>query len=169
MRIILFLFMISSCFKLCGQTVFSFAHLIDGYWGDWKKAYNVNYDQTYTPHYLLMGDYTELIVYKRGDHPSNYIFKLKLEDSDAINSENKKLKKVLKKHFKEGIQLKGSIEYYIKTYTSISKSFPYGLVGTTDEGSKITEKVTVKIFRNKRGTVFNIFQNNSDKGIAIAF
>ena len=89
----------------------------DGYWGQWK-SHTTRY--TYIPpsyEYDIYGNYSGFIIYKKGAHPSEYIFKFQ------ANSYSTPDKKTIKYHMKNNLwyEYSGTVEYYVtENYPTIA-------------------------------------------------
>lgn len=73
----------------------------NGFWGEWKSAY---------PPMLANGRYDNLVLYPKGNHPSDYCVQLKIEGfNDNISKKEKKRR--IKSN--ESYQYNGTIELYL--------------------------------------------------------
>ncbi len=83
----------------------------DGYWGEWKDQWLPSLFSS-TPekmYYDLYGNESGFIIYNKGDHPSDYIFKFQ------INNYVPPSKQQIKEHYKrkEWFTYTGTVEYYV--------------------------------------------------------
>ena len=145
----------------------------DGYWGEWK-SHTTRYN--YFPptfEYSLYGGYSGFIIYKKGAHPSEYIFKFE------ANSYQIPDKKTIKEHYKNNVwyEYSGTVEYYVtESYPTIAAvlrtyGFPYFNCNSGYDGNpcvKRTANATIKIqpYR-KHPECYNI--NFDDVAVAISF
>lgn len=78
---------------------------IKGYWGDWRSAYLPM---------LANGNYGNIVLYPKGNHPSDYCVHLKIDGfNDNINKKEKKRR--IKTN--ESYQYNGMIEIYLADTT----------------------------------------------------
>ncbi len=137
----------------------------DGYWGEWKRhtyrhpinSLPVEYE------YSLYGNYSGFIIYKKGAHPSEFIFKF---NTDSYSTPNNKQKKY---HLKNNLWFvySGTVEYYVTekypTIAAVLKAFefPYFNCNSGSSGSpcvKRTAKAWIKIEPyKKRPKCYNIY------------
>lgn len=84
---------------------------IKGYWGEWK---------TPLPSLLANGKYDDLVLYTKGDHPSDFCVHLKIEGfRNQIDKKEKKRR--IKKE--ESYQYNGTIEFYLSETTPTALSW----------------------------------------------
>lgn len=99
----------------------------NGYWGQWK-SHTTRYS-SFPPsfEYGMRGNYFGFIIYKRGNHPSEYFFKFQI---DSYIEPDKKTKKEMLKNNKWYV-FSGTVEYYVtESYSTIESilkeyGFPY--------------------------------------------
>lgn len=143
----------------------------DGYWGEWK-SHTTRY--TYIPpsyEYDIYGNYSGFIIYKKGAHPSEYIFKFQ------ANSYSTPDKKTIKYHMKNNLwyEYSGTVEYYVtESYPTIAAvlkafEFPYFNCNSGSSGNpcvKRTANATIKIAPYKKTPkCYNIYFDNVAVGI----
>lgn len=99
----------------------------DGYWGQWK-SHTTTYTYSSLPpsyDYELYGDYSGFIIYSKGSHPSEYIFKF---NAYGFSIPDKKTLKSNYKNKKE-YEYSGTVEYYVTerypTINAILRAFEF--------------------------------------------
>ena len=140
----------------------------DGYWGKWvyhshpfTRPYpGISYD------YGLYGNYSGFIIYRRTDHPSEYIFKF---EANSYSTPDKKTKKF---HLKHNLwyEYSGTVEYYVTeeypTIAAVLKAheFPFFNCNSGSSGNpcvKRTSKAVIKIAPYKKWPrIYNIYFDN---------
>lgn len=144
----------------------------NGYWGQWKShTTRYGYGIPNSNEYSLYGNYSGFIIYKKGDHPSKYIFKF---DTYGYRVPDKKERKA---HLKsnEWYEYSGSVEYYVtESYPTINAvlnayEFPYFNCDSGSSGNpcvKRTAQAKIKIAPYKdRPKCYNIYFDNIAVGI----
>lgn len=143
----------------------------DGYWGQWK-SHTTRYE-FFPPHYeyIIYGNYSCFIIYKKGNHPSEYIFKFEIDSYSTPD------KKTIKYHKKNNLwyEYSGTVEYYVTekypTIYAILKAFEFPYFncnsGSYDNPCvKRTARATIKIAPyKKRPQCYNIYFDNIGVGI----
>lgn len=143
----------------------------DGYWGQWK-SHTTRYTYISPSYeYDIYGSYSGFIIYKKGDHPSEYIFKFQTDSYTAPD------KKTINYHMKNELwyEYSGFVEYYVTeqypTITAILRAFefPKFNCNSGSDGNpcvKRTARATIKIAPyKKRPKCYNIYFDNI--GVAI--
>jgi len=100
---------LSTCFCFSQEMKFCFNY--DGYWGDWKSCYLW---------YKIYGSYDGFLIYKNGEHPSDYFFNFEIDNRIAPS------KKEVKEHTKSNTwwEYTGTVEYYVcDVYPTIKDCF----------------------------------------------
>ncbi len=160
-KLVLFASVIS--FSLGIRAQISTNSYYNGYWGQWK-SHTTRY--TYFPPYYkysLNGGYSGFIIYSRGDHPSEYIFKFDIYGYWVPDKKEKK------EHIKnnEWYEYSGFVEYYVTekypTIEAVLKTyqFPYFNSGSGSEGNpcarrKTSAKIQIAPYKN-HPKVYNIW------------
>lgn len=171
MKKILILIIFTS-FALLAKAQISTCSWHDGYWGQWRShTTRYGYGIPNTNEYSLYGNYSGFIIYKKGTHPSEYIFKFQ---ADSYSTPDKK---AIKYHMKNNVwyEYSGTVEYYVTenypTITAILKTFefPYFNCNSGSDGNpcvKRTARATIKIAPyKKRPKCYNIYFDNIGVGI----
>lgn len=143
----------------------------DGYWGGWKQQYIQGYSMR-TDYYQVYGNYYGFIVFRKGDHPSKYVFKFNIDNTIMPT------KKEIKYHYKQKIwyEYSGSVEYFVSESDPTIKGilrqwgFPlYSYDSNSHKGEPIAKRVAkakIKIEPYKdHPRVYNIWFD--DVGIAL--
>lgn len=123
---------LSTC--LCFSQEMKLCFNYDGYWGDWKPCYQW---------YKVYGSYDGFLLYKNGEHPSEYFFSFK------INHRTPPTKKEVKEHNKYNTwwEYSGNVEYYVcDVYPTIKdcfKQFGRPLFKSDLETTEYNEKLSV--------------------------
>lgn len=172
--LLLFVF-ICVIFQGQAQIKFSFAQFINGYWGEWSNSYQYqSYNNTYLVHYYFKGTYTDFIVFKSSNHPSNYIARVAISNEEAVNkilfSTDKTFAQARKKALKENTwyEFDGYIEYYALDGESFIKSFPSTVSSADDKHKRKREAVTIRIHPfKKKPSFYNIFFKESDGNVGL--
>ncbi|OYD44634.1 hypothetical protein CHU00_16085 [Sphingobacterium cellulitidis] len=150
--------------------------MIDGYWGDFSKATSPDYSYSGAPEnndFSLGGNYNDLILYRRGDHPSSYVIKLTVFEAPEIAVfDHKELDKIRKKTYKnnEWFEYKGVLEFYSNDkLISLVNGFPYHIKTKGGDGVMKKEPVTVKVqgFKKYPKNYVIIFNNNKSLGLQL--
>ncbi len=147
--VIVNLFSLSSSAQLCSNAFYN------GYWGEWKKQY----DEYTGSYYKLYGNNSGFIIYHRNSHPSEYVFKFKIDNYTPPSKET------IKYHRKNNIwyEYSGSVEYFINNdYPTIKKALSsyncFPQVENKVENIKKTARATIKIAPYKKHpTLYNIW------------
>jgi len=138
------------------------ATYIDGIWGEWKEQYGV----------MVLED-TGLIIYSKHNHPSNYVFRLRLLDYQGKSNKKDRKRKMKNGQFYE---YHGTVEFFIfyegVNMNEATKSFieqSLGYTASKQEATKqITLPATIKIQPQRKGSdIYNIFFNGF--GMAIGY
>ena len=144
----------------------------DGYWGNWISHTTRYHTLPPTYEYDLSGSESGFIIYKKGDHPSKYIFKFQANNYDVPD------KKTIKLHYKNNIwyEYSGTVEYYVtESYPTIEAilkafEFPHFNCDSGYNGNpcvKRTANATIKIAPyHKYAECYNIYFDNVAVGIA---
>ena len=141
----------------------------DGYWGQWK-SHSSSVDWRYNE-YSLYGNFSGFIIYKKGAHPSEFIFKFETKYFTTPD------KKTIKSHLKNNTwyEYSGTVEYYVTeeypTIAAILKAyeFPHFNCNSGSSGNpcvKRTANATIKIAPyKKQPKCYNIFFDGVAVGI----
>ena len=144
----------------------------DGYWGEWKSHTTRYYRLPPSYKYNLYGNASGFIIYEKGAHPSEYIFKF--QASNYVTPD----KKTKKSHYKNNIwyEYSGIVEYYVTekypTIEAVLKAyeFPYFNCNSGSNGNpcvKRTSQATIKIAPYKKHPeCYNIYFDNVAVGIS---
>lgn len=128
-------------------------------WGQWKESMTLSYSNGYL---IVKIDRGEYVIYKNFDHPSNYVFRVKIN-----NFYIDKNKKSRKEHIKnnEWYEFTGIVEIYTDSETFISQ-FPY--VPTHDKpeikSNMFSARIKVEPYKKSPKTL-NIFFDNVGLGL----
>ena len=115
----------------------------DGYWGEWRSHYK---------EYKIYGNYSGFIVYKNGDHPSEFIFKFNINMFDFLEPPKKIKKQMIE--LNKWYKYPGTVEYYVTesypTITAVLRTFgfPYFNSNSGSTGNpcvKRTADATIQI------------------------
>ena len=145
---------------------------LNGYWGEWKShTTRYGFGIPNTNEYNLYGGYSGFIIYKKGTHPSEYIFKFQ---AYAYSTPDKK---TIKEHRKNNVwyEYPGIVEYYVTedfpTIDGILKvwQFPQFNCNSGSIGNPCVKRVAAAKIKiapyKKRPQVYNIWFD--DVGVAI--
>ena len=144
----------------------------DGYWGEWKDQWLPSLFSS-TPqkmYYNLYGNESGFIVYDKGKHPSDYVFKFQISNYLSPT------KQQIKEHYKrnEWYTYTGTVEYYVvesePTIKEILKKWGFPIYhdwpNRTEPLAKRVANATIKIAPYKKcPTLYNIWFD--DVAIAI--
>ena len=150
----------------------------DGYWGKWENQWLSSLFSS-TPvkmYYDLYGDESGFIVYDKGDHPSQYVFKFQIDNYVQPTKQQKKEK--YNKH--EWYEYSGTVEYFViednPTIKDILKKFGFPLYNkdTQDNNGNFSVKrvadATIKIAPYKKHPeVYNIWFDDVAVGISLVY
>ncbi len=161
-RILILVIVLLSAQLIYGQQYFSYTKAINGIWGEWTGS-----------GLQIKGKFSDLLAYRTGDHPSNFIFRLETSGMEKLFDQSKEAKAIRKKHLKENqwYELSGEITFYgTSDFESFINKFPNiyeGATTSTSNGGKVRVKVSIPPFKDKDGiNILNILYNNS--GLAIS-
>lgn len=162
-KLMLFIIVLCSVQLTFGQRNFTYGKRIDGIWGNWTGSGLV-----------CKGDYKDLFVYRSNDHPSNYIFRLKISGMEKLFSSSKEDKKLRKEHLKENkwYEFEGELYFYgARIYKDFFSSFPNIYLGATSEplnGGRVKVNIKVAPFKDKHGIqTYNINYDGLGLGIQL--
>ena len=148
----------------------------DGYWGKWKdqwlpSLFSSSPEKFY---YDLYGNESGFIVYNKGDHPSDYVFKFQ------INNYVKPSKQQIKDHYKRNdwYEYNGTVEYFVvesaPTIKEILKKWGFPIYhdwSTRNEPiAKRVANATIKIAPYKKHPeLYNIWFDDVAIGIQLVY
>lgn len=147
----------------------------DGYWGGWKEQWipAVFSWETRKDLYELYGNPSGFIVYNKGDHPSNYVFKFQ------INNYIPPTKQQIKEHYKrqEWYEYTGIVEYFViesaPTIKEILKKWGFPLYHQNVTGEPCAKRVAnARIIiapYKKQPEVYNYFFDDVGVGIHLVY
>lgn len=131
-----------------------------GYWGNWYNPYGM----------LLQGSYDEFIIYNGSNHPSSYIFKVKIYGM-SIEADKQAIKRRIKN--KQWYEYRGSVEYYTRNnqigFNSQVEYWPRVSPSSTEYNVQLnTQPAIIKIAPYKKNPrIYNIFFESYGIGIEI--
>lgn len=141
----------------------------DGYWGQWK-SHSSSLGARYND-FSLFGNYSGFIIYKKGAHPSEYIFKFQAYSYVTPD------KQTIKSHLKNNLwyEYSGTVEYYVTenypTIAAILKAFdfPYFNCNSGSPGNPCVKRTANAIIKiapyKKRPQCYNIYFDDIGVGI----
>ena len=93
---------------ICGCGVYknniSYCQYIGGYWGQWKNYYEYNTYGGYGTRWAYWGEKDNFVVYRQGDHPSDFSYRITILSFDES--------KLPKDEWKEYRKNWGSTNYF---------------------------------------------------------
>ncbi len=139
------------------QTGIGYARFYDGYWGEQKILKKQNF--------CMFGNYDSFIIYNSNTHPSNYAFKVTIDNFH-------KPSKSETNNGKGWVEYRGKVEYYvneehptIKDVFKDKNSLFFGPLDCTHPVKRIADAtISIKAFNN-HPKVYNIWFD--DVGFAI--
>lgn len=145
-----------SCYA---QGTFNYCTMRNGIWGEWESSVNP-FDR-----YLINKiNNNEWIIYRYCNHPSDYIFKLKINNFSFDND-----KKSRKEHLKNNqwYEFTGSVEIFTDAET-FAKKFPYVPTYDKPEIRKLTipARIRVEPYKKKIQTINILFD---EIGLGLSF
>lgn len=142
-----------------GQGTFQYCTMKDNIWGEWKESIAYPYFSGYVVNSVGEGDY---VIYNTFDHPSNYIFRVKI-NGFYVDKDKKSRKEHVKNN--KWYEFTGIVEIFTDSDTFVSQ-FPH--VPTKDKpelkSNSLPARIIVEPYK-KHPKVLNIFFDGKGLGL----
>lgn len=139
----------------------SYCQYIGGYWGRWKNYYEYDTYGGYGTRWAYWGEKDNFVVYRQGDHPSDFSYRitiLSFDENKLPKDEWKEYRGYVEYHSYDPSYSSGNSEYFVR----------HQLPELSSSGNYVIKRwATIKVKRGSPSYTYNVLFDNVGFGVTI--